>query len=202
MDALTLLKKDHKTVEALFKQFEQLGDRAVKARKKIVEKIILELSIHVAVEETVFYPAIRATAKKVDADEADDEILEALEEHHIVKWTLSELEKMSGDDERFEAKVTVLIESVRHHVKEEEQDLFKSVRKLFAPEELKALGQAMEKAKKLAPTHPHPRAPDQPPGNLVMGAVSAVLDRGMDAVKNAASRVRGKRGGQAEEAVH
>ena len=202
MDALSLLKKDHQTVEALFKQFEQLGDRAVKARKKVVEKIILELSIHASVEETVFYPAVRATAKKVDAGEADDEILEALEEHHIVKWTLSELEKMSAGDERFEAKVTVLIESVRHHVKEEEQELFKSVRKLFAPEELKALGLAMAKAKLVAPTHPHPRAPDQPPGNIVVGAVSAAFDRGMDAVKQVASRVRGKRDRQAEQSVH
>lgn len=203
MDALQLLKKDHRTVNALFKEFEALGDRAGKAKKKVVEKIIRELSVHAAVEETVFYPAIRATAAKVEADEADDDVLEALEEHHIVKWTLSELEKLGPDDERFEAKVTVLIESVRHHVKEEEEDLFPKVRQLFEPQELKALGEAMEAAKKVAPTRPHPRAPDQPPGNLVAGAVSAVLDRGrevvMDAVRGATNKMRGRSKGSAPD---
>ena len=196
MDALQLLKKDHRTVNALFKEFEALGDRAGKTKKKIVEKIIRELSVHAAIEEMVFYPAIRATAAKVEADEADDDVLEAIEEHHIVKWTLSELEKLEPEDERFEAKVTVLIESVRHHVKEEEEDLFKKVKQLFEPQELLALGEAMEAAKKMAPTRPHPRAPDHPPGNLVAGAVSAVLDRGrevvLEAVRGAADKMRGR----------
>ena len=194
MDAVTLLKQDHKTVEALFKQFEKLGDGASKARKRIVDRVIRELSIHAAIEETLFYPAVRATAKTMELEDADDMILEALEEHHIVKWTLSELQGMSADDERFEAKVTVLMESVRHHVGEEEEDLFPKVRQMFAPEELQALGEAMEQAKKRAPTRPHPRAPDQPPGNLVTGAMSAALDRGLDVVKQAAFRMRGKRG--------
>lgn len=202
MDAVTLLKQDHKTVKGLFKQFEKFGEGASKARKKIVDRIIRELSIHAAIEETLFYPAVRATAETVELEEADDLILEALEEHHIVKWTLSELQKMSADDERFEAKVTVLMESVRHHVEEEEEDLFPKVRKMFAPEELKALGEAMEQAKKLAATRPHPRAPDQAPGNLVAGAVSAVLDRGLDVVKQAAFRMRGKRGQQPGQSVH
>ena len=202
MDAIKLLKQDHKTVEALFKEFEGLGDRATKAKRKVVDKIIRELSIHAAIEETVFYPAIRATAKKVEADEPDDDVLEALEEHHIVKWTLSELEKIGPDDERFDAKVTVLMESVRHHVKEEEQDMFPEVKKLFEPEELKALGEALEAAKKTAPTHPHPRAPDQPPGNMVVGAVSAVIDRGVDAVRGMAKKVRGNKSESSEAGVH
>src|SRR6266511_4156089 len=112
MDAISLLKDDHKTVEALFKKFERAGERAHKTKRKIVDQIIAELSVHAAIEEQAFYPTTRTRVKAVE-----DEVLESLEEHHIVKWTLSELENMDAEDERFDAKVAVLIESVRHHVK-------------------------------------------------------------------------------------
>src|SRR6266480_4135544 len=108
MNALKLLKDDHRTVEALFKRFEQAGDRAHKTKRGIVDKIVEELSVHAAIEEQVLYPAARKAVP-----EADDNVLEALEEHHVVKWTLSELEGMDPTDERFGPKVTVLIESVR-----------------------------------------------------------------------------------------
>ncbi len=196
MNALTLLKQDHKTVEGLFKQFEALGDRAGKQKEKIVARIIEELSVHATIEEAIFYPTVRAAAKfahKEHEEEAEDQVLEALEEHHIVKWTLNELEGMSAEAERFEAKMTVLMESIRHHVEEEEEDLFPTVEKLLAEEELEAMGEQMELAKKVAPTHPHPRAPDHPPGNLMAGAVAAVIDRGTDFVRGAAARLRGKK---------
>src|SRR6266702_2347246 len=119
MDAITLLKKDHRTVEDVFKKFEKLGPRAKKGKQDVVERIIKELSVHSAVEETVFYPAIRQLIKD---EKIEDLVLESLEEHHIVKWTLSELAGMSPDHERFDAKVKVLMESVRHHVEEEEQE--------------------------------------------------------------------------------
>src|SRR3954465_15330663 len=124
MDAITLLKNDHKTVEKLFKQFENAGDRATTTKRNLVEKIIEELAIHAAIEEQVFYPACRELVP-----ESEDMVLESLEEHHIVKWTLSELEGLDPQDERFEAKVTVLMESVRYHVEEEESDLFPDIRK-------------------------------------------------------------------------
>jgi hemerythrin superfamily protein len=178
MDAITLLKDDHRTVEQLFKRFESAGERAYKTKRKLVDQIIKELSIHAAIEEQVFYPATR---ERVEA--AEDEVLESLEEHHIVKWTLSELEDMPAEDERFDAKVTVLIESVRHHVKEEEQDLFPQVRKAISRTELQELGEQMAEAKATAPTRPHPRSPDEPPGTLVTGPVAALMDRGRDAVK-------------------
>ena len=85
----------------------------MKTKQDIVERIVRELSIHAAIEEMVLYPAIREAAENGDIDKM---VLESLEEHHIVKWMLSELERMSPDDERFDAKVTVLIENVRHHV--------------------------------------------------------------------------------------
>src|SRR5438874_8530155 len=110
-DAIALLKADHRTVKQLFKEFNAAGERAYASRRRIVDKIITELSIHAGIEETVFYPQVR---KRVP--DSDDEILESLEEHHIVKTTLAELAKMEPKDERYQAKVTVLIESVEHHI--------------------------------------------------------------------------------------
>jgi hemerythrin superfamily protein len=178
MDAITLLKKDHRTVEDLFKRFEKHGPRAKKGKQDVVERVIKELSIHAAVEETAFYPAIRQLIKD---EKIDDLVLESLEEHHIVKWLLSELEGMSPDHEPFDAKVSVLMENVRHHVEEEEQELFPAVAKAFGKERLNELGDAMAEAKKAAPTRPHPRSPDEPPMNVVAGVGAAMLDKAMDA---------------------
>ncbi|HEY2028029.1 MAG TPA: hemerythrin domain-containing protein [Myxococcales bacterium] len=186
MDAIALLKADHREVESLFKQFEKLGDRAVKQKEKIVQKIIRELAVHAAIEEMLFYPTIRMAATKAKTKstaEAGDMVLESLEEHHIVKWTLSELEKMKPDEERYEPKVKVLMENVQHHVEEEEEELFPKVRKLLNAKMLEELGERMQKAKKLAPTRPHPRAADTPPGNMVSGTIAAVLDKGKDLVR-------------------
>jgi hemerythrin superfamily protein len=187
MDAVTLLKNDHKTVEGLFKKFEKAGPNAHKTKQDLVEKIIEELSIHAAVEEQVFYPAVREAAP-----DENDLVLESLEEHHIVKWVLSELDGMDPTDERFTAKVTVLMENVRHHVEEEEGDLFPEVRKAIKRKELQELAQAMEQAKKVAPTHPHPRAPDTPPGNLVAGAAAGAVDKAEDTGKNAVRKILGR----------
>ena len=172
MDAITLLREDHKTVQQLFKRFEQAGDNAHVEKRQIVDRIIEELSIHAAVEEQVFYPVARATVPG-----AEDITLESLEEHHIVKWLLSELDGLDPASERFNAKVTVLIENVRHHVKEEETEFFPKVRNALGRTELADLGRAIDEAKKSAPTHPHPRVADSPPGNAVVGAISGVLDR-------------------------
>ena len=174
MNAITLLKNDHKTVEDLFQRFEKLGPRAHKTKQDVVERIIRELSVHAAIEEMFFYPAVRQVVEEGDVG---DMVLESLEEHHIVKWVLSELDGMNPEHERFDAKVTVLMENVRHHVEDEEQDLFPKVNRLLGKGRLDELGDAMARAKKTVPTHPHPRSPDEPPGNLVAGAGAALVDR-------------------------
>jgi hemerythrin superfamily protein len=176
MDAISLLKDDHQTVERLFKRFEKTSDRATVERRRIVDEIIKELSIHAEIEETIFYPAVRQAVPP-----SEEMVLESLEEHHVVKWVLSELEGMAPDAERFEAKVTVLIENVRHHVEEEESDLFPKVRRALTRTALDNMGEAMARAKTIAPTRPHPRSPDTPPGNIVTGVVAAALDRARDA---------------------
>ncbi len=181
MDAITLLKDDHKVVEKLFKRFEGAGDHAYVEKREIVDRIIEALSVHAAIEEQIFYPVTRATVP-----ETEDIALESLEEHHIVKWVLSELESMDPEHERFDAKVTVLIENVRHHVEEEEQDYFPQVRAELGRKALADLGEALESVRKVAPTHPHPQAPDEPPGNLVAGAAAGVADRVGDTVSGIA----------------
>jgi hemerythrin superfamily protein len=184
VDAIQLVKQDHRTVEGLFKGFE----RAAKAEKqaemrRLVRDITKELSIHAVVEEAILYPSLRRAEES-----AEDEVLEALEEHHLVKLTLAELEGMTPEDERYEAKVSVLIENVRHHVKEEEQELLPRLRKVFAPKDLRELGDLMAQAKRAAPTRPHPSAPDTPPGNLVAGALASVLDRSRDLLRDTAEK--------------
>jgi hemerythrin superfamily protein len=181
MDAITLLKADHKAVGQLFRRFEKSGSGAHVERREIVDGIIEALSVHAAIEEELFYPVVRATVP-----DTESLALESLEEHHIVKWVLSELESMSPEDERFEAKVTVLIENVRHHIEEEESDLFPKVREELGRKALGDLGDALVSAKATAPTHPHPRSPDTPPGNLVMGATAALADRVGDRVSGLA----------------
>jgi hemerythrin superfamily protein len=191
-DAISVLKADHKRVEALFKRFEKAGDRAHKTRRDVVDQIVEELSVHAAVEEQVFYPAVREAVP-----EADDDVLEALEEHHVAKWTLSELDGMDPEHERFKAKVTVLIESVRHHIEEEESDLFPKVRQALGRKALTEIGDAMELARAVAPTRPHPRQPDEPPGNILAGTAAAGFDRarkaGMEAVEKGLQAVRSRR---------
>jgi hemerythrin superfamily protein len=198
MDAITLLKDDHRTVEKLFKRFEEAGDRAFVEKRTVVDRIIEELSVHAAVEEQLFYPVTRATVPAVE-----DMALESLEEHHVVKWVLSELEGMDPHDERFDAKVTVLIENVRHHVQEEEDEYFPAVRDELGRKALTELGDALAAAKETAPTRPHPRSPDTPPGNLAAGAAAGVVDKvgatvsglaqgGVAVAHDVVDRVRGK----------
>jgi hemerythrin superfamily protein len=182
-DAITLLRDDHRTVEKLFKSFEKAGENAAVTKKRLVKSMIEELSVHAAIEEQVFYPAVRA-----EVSGTNDEVLEALEEHHIVKWELSELDGLDPADERFGAKVTVLIENVRHHVREEEGQLFPAVRAALGRTRLAELGADLEAIRRVAPTKPHPRSPQEPPANLVVGAVAGMVDQATETVKRVARR--------------
>ena len=110
-----LLKKDHDKVKDLFEKFEKSESRPEK--KKIVMQALLELKVHATIEEELFYPAIRKPVGKDAMNEAD-------EEHHVAKVLVAELEAMNGGETHFDAKFTVLAENVRHHIKEEEHEIF------------------------------------------------------------------------------
>ncbi|WIX82851.1 hemerythrin domain-containing protein [Amycolatopsis carbonis] len=148
-DAIVLLKDDHKTVEKLFKQFEKAGDKAYQEKRRVVDSIIEELTVHAYIEEEIFYPAAREAVP-----ETADHVLESVEEHHIVVWMLSELIGLDAADETFDAKVTVLVENVRHHVGEEENDWFPQVRSAMGRKRLQELGQRMVDARAQAPKDP------------------------------------------------
>ena len=126
-DAVALIKADHRKVEQLFREFEEAGDRAYKTKQELVGQIVEELEVHATIEEETYYPAVEAKARK----DGKELIAEAVEEHHVVKILLGELGSMSSEDEAFDAKVTVLMENVRHHVEEEESELLPQSEKIL-----------------------------------------------------------------------
>ena len=140
MDALELLKTDHKKVKELFKKVE--GSKNEKQQKQLFEQIKTELETHTHIEETVFYPTI---AKN---DELKDMVLESLEEHKQVKTLLREMENLTPDSEKFEPKLKVLMENVEHHAEEEEEaKMFPKIRKLMNAAALDPTAQELEAAK-------------------------------------------------------
>jgi hemerythrin superfamily protein len=150
MDGIVLLKEDHKAVKRLFREFERTHEKVTPAAKQaLVDKIIRELTTHAYIEETIFYPAARAAVP-----ETTDHVLESVEEHHVVAWLLSELTKLDPSDERYDAKVAVLIENVEHHADEEESEWFPDVRKALGRKRLVELGEEMAAAKASAPADP------------------------------------------------
>lgn len=113
-DAVSLLKEDHRKVEELFKQFEESEEKA--QRRSLLNEIIMELTVHASLEEKFVYPLLFS-------EETEDKTKEAFEEHHVVKLLLTELDGFTGGEDNIKAKVKVLSEMVKHHIKEEELDL-------------------------------------------------------------------------------
>jgi hemerythrin superfamily protein len=151
-DAIVLLKNDHKEIRKAFTDFEKAGDKAFSAKGKLVDRMIELLTVHTYIENEVMYPRVRALLPDLE-----DDVLESYEEHHVADLLVVELSSMKPDDERFTAKTTVLIENVRHHIEEEEQDWFPKVREGLGRKALQDLGAQMLEAKKRAP-----RKPSQP----------------------------------------
>src|SRR4029453_4524334 len=110
-----MLKEDHVRIKRLFRQFEQAGEGAKKQKADIVNRILTELTVHTYIENEAMYPRGRELLPDLEED-----VLESYEEHHVADVLCFELAGMSPDDERFDAKTIVLIESVTHHIEEEE----------------------------------------------------------------------------------
>jgi hemerythrin-like domain-containing protein len=162
-DAIVLLKADHKDILKAFKDFEKAGENAYATKGKLVDRIIELLTVHTYIENEVMYPRVRELLPEVE-----DDVLESYEEHHVADLLVVELAAMKPDAERFDAKTTVLIENVRHHIEEEEQEWFPKVREGLGRKALQDLGAAMLEAKKQAP-----RRPSQP--SALKKTIDAVL---------------------------
>jgi hypothetical protein len=135
--AISILKKDHETVKELFDRFEKAESSTEK--EKIIIKAVTELKIHASIEEEIFYPAVR---KHVGADLMN----EADEEHHVARVLIAELDSKGGGGDHRNAKFTVLAESVRHHINEEENEMLPKAKELDM--DFEALGQKMLDRKK------------------------------------------------------
>lgn len=182
IDAVTLLEQDHEEVERRFVQFEGLGGYAG-VPEDLLGDVIRLLSIHAAIEEQVLYPVLR---DEVPGGEALVE--EALREHQQVKELLADMEKTAAGDAAVRAKFEQLVRDVRQHVEEERAEAFPRLRETLGQDRLTEIGDALAAAKKVAPTRPHPHAPNTPPGNVVAGLGAAAVDRVRDAVSGEGGR--------------
>jgi hypothetical protein len=180
MNAISLLTQDHRNVEQLFTRFETATTPAEK--RAITDKVIEQLSVHAEIEEQFFYPAVAAKL------EERGEVLEAVEEHHLAKVALWELERLPASARNFDAKFTVMKENVLHHVAEEEagDGIFAQARKELKANELEALGDRMQQARASVPRRPHPLAPPTPPLNRLLGIPVSLLDRAVNTGKGVA----------------
>jgi hemerythrin superfamily protein len=139
-DAIALLKQDHRTVSALFEEFAKADEEEQSA---IAQRVCQLLTVHATIEEELLYPAAK---EAFDGEEENEDLVnEAEVEHGSAKELIAKIEGMAGDDEHFKAAVTVLGEYIKHHVKEEENELFPQLKKTDV--DLKELGGRLEDRK-------------------------------------------------------
>jgi hemerythrin-like domain-containing protein len=141
MDALKLLKQDHDEVKKMLADLESTTERAEKTRTEGLATLKSELEIHEAIEEEIFYPALK------DHPKTKDLALEGYEEHHVVDMVMAEIEGVEPGDETWMAKFTVMKENLEHHIEEEEGEMFPQAKQVFDDEELGELGERMQSRK-------------------------------------------------------
>jgi hemerythrin superfamily protein len=145
-DAIALLKADHKAVKALFKEADELSDRATTQMKKLGDQICRELTVHTEIEEKIFYPAVKERSQRGHKEEREL-VLESYEEHALAKKVIGDLQSLDATDESYRAKLKVLHELIDEHVKEEERELFPGARELMSEDNLLELGQQLQQMK-------------------------------------------------------
>ena len=138
MNALTLLRKDHREVKELLKEAE---DADTTQKQKLFQQLKGDLQVHEAIEEEIFYPALKEHPKTKELT------LEAYEEHEVVDHVMGQLERLSPDDQTWDAKFSVMEENLKHHINEEEREMFEQAQKVFSDDELEQLGDQMMRRK-------------------------------------------------------
>jgi hemerythrin superfamily protein len=176
-DVIEILEHDHREVEQMFAELESLRgtatDDAMSRRKDLADQVTIELVRHSVAEEVLVYPKVE---DRVSAEEAEH----AREEHAEAEETLHRLEKLNPDDPAFDDELATLMSEIRHHIKDEEGQMFAHMRQVIADDELRKLGGRVEAFKKVAPTRPHPHVPNIALARTAAGPAASLFDRMRD----------------------
>src|SRR4051812_44596435 len=161
----------------MFAELESLRgastDETKSRRKELAEQVTIELVRHSVAEEVLVYPEVE---KKVSAEEAEH----AREEHAEAEETLQRLEELDADDPAFDDELSTLMAEIRHHIEDEEGQMFAHMRQVIDADELSKLGGRVEAFKKVAPTRPHPKVPNEPGPRMAAGPAASLFDRMRD----------------------
>jgi hemerythrin-like domain-containing protein len=176
-DVIEVLEHDHREVEQMFAELESLRgastEDAKSRRKALTEQVTIELVRHSVAEEVLVYPQVE---DKVSAEEAEH----ARQEHAEAEETLQRLEKLDADDPAFDDELATLMAEIRHHIDDEEGQMFMHMRQVIDADELGKLGSRVEAFKKVAPTRPHPNVPNEPLPRMAAGPAASLFDRMRD----------------------
>jgi hemerythrin superfamily protein len=176
-DVIEILEQDHREVEEMFAELESLRGASTEdeqaRRKAVTEQVTIELVRHSVAEEVLVYPRVE---DKVSAEEAEH----AREEHAEAEETLHRLEKLDADDPAFDDELATLMAEIRHHIADEEGEMFAHMRQVIDADELRTLGARVEAFKKVAPTRPHPNVPNEPLPRMAAGPAASLFDRMRD----------------------
>jgi hemerythrin superfamily protein len=176
-DVIEVLEQDHREVEQMFQELESLRgastEDARSRRKEVTEQVTIELVRHSVAEEVLVYPKVEA---QVSAEEAEH----ARKEHAEAEETLQRLEKLDADDPAFDDELATLMAEIRHHIADEEGQMFAHMRQVIDADELRRLGGRVEAFKKVAPTRPHPHVPNEPLPRMAAGPAASLFDRMRD----------------------
>src|SRR3954463_10951611 len=176
-DVIEVLEHDHREVEEMFAELESLRgastDETKARRKELAEQVTIELVRHSVAEEVLVYPEVE---KKVSAEEAEH----AREEHAEAEETLQRLEELDADDPAFDDELSTLMAEIRHHIEDEECQMFAHMRQVIDADELRKLGGRVEAFKKVAPTRPHPNVPNEALPRTAAGPAASLFDRMRD----------------------
>lgn len=172
-DVLVELTKDHDEMREMFTALR--GGVQGKQRAETVRQLTVEVVKHAVAEEAQLYPLLRKVFPNGN-EVADHEI----EEHSEVEELLKKLEKLDPTDAEYEPTLTTVMDDLEHHASDEETNVFPELRSKLPESELKELGDKVRRTKKMAPTHPHPAAPDGPPWDKLAGPMAGLVDRARD----------------------
>lgn len=174
-DLIDRIITDHREIDEVFKEIE--SNATPSKRRELVEHVIAELVRHSVGEEEYLYPLVRRVLPR-----GDELANRMLREHTDVEWIMKRLEGSHTDDTQFEELITKLVDAARRHFQDEEQDVLPALRAACSDTDLSHFGEKFEHSKRLAPTRPHPSAPNRAPFNKVLAPGEGLIDRLRDAL--------------------